>query len=170
MTIKSRQIMTVLVVISHIIKSGVAPMLDAKKCAMKILNALGMSGLVKNQLNLGVISSMRWSTVSQSVPVNVEDHSEELVTLHGNKTEPILMTQIYESLVNEEFRRIRILLILLYKPNKILEAIAFKNFIRTERMSNLPKICFHQFALLFKLIFRTSVTEYSTINILKVLI
>ena len=76
-------------------------MLDAKKCAMKILNALGMSGRGKNQLDLGVISSMRWSTVSQSVPVNAEDHSEELVTLHGNKTEPILITHRYESLINE---------------------------------------------------------------------
>ena len=86
--------MTVPVVISRTIKSGAALMLDAKKCAMKILNALDMSGLEKNQLNLGVISSMRWSTVSQSVPVNAEDYSRELVTLHGNKTEPIPMTQI----------------------------------------------------------------------------
>ena len=61
-------------------------MLDAKKCAIKILNASGMSGPVKNQLNLGVISSMRWSTVSKSVLVNAEDHSKELVTLDGNKT------------------------------------------------------------------------------------
>ena len=106
MTIKSRQTTTAQVVISRTIKSGAALMLDAKKCAMKILNALDMSGLVKNQLNLGVISSMRWSTVSQSVPVNAEGHSEELVTLHGNKTELIPMNQIYESLVNEEFPRI----------------------------------------------------------------
>ena len=109
--------MTVLAVISRTIKSGAALTLDAKKCAMKILNVLDMSGRGKNQLDLGVISSMRWSTVSQSVPVNAEDHSEELVTLHGNKSEPIPMNQIYESLVNEEFRRIHILLILLYKPN-----------------------------------------------------
>ena len=53
-------------VISHTIKFGEALMLDAKKCAIKILNASGMSGPVKNQLNLGVISSMRWSTVSKS--------------------------------------------------------------------------------------------------------
>ena len=72
--------------ISHTIKFGEVLMLDAKKFAIKILNALGMSGPVKNQLNLGVISSMRWSTVSKSVPVNAEDHSKELVTLDGNKT------------------------------------------------------------------------------------
>ena len=40
-----------------------------------------------------------------------------LITLHGNKTEPIPMTQIYESLVNEELPRIHTLLILLYKSN-----------------------------------------------------
>lgn len=89
-------------VISLTIKSGVALMPDARKCVMTILNALGMSGLVKNLLNLGVILSTRWSTVSQSVPVNAEDPSKEHVTLHGNKTELIPMTYTYESLVNEE--------------------------------------------------------------------
>ena len=60
-------------VISHTIKSGVAVMPDAKKCVTMTLNVSGMSGLVKNQLNLGVISSTKWSTVNQSAPVNAED-------------------------------------------------------------------------------------------------
>ena len=101
MTIKSRQTTIALVVTSHTIKSGVAVMPDAKKCVTMTLNASGMSGLVKNQLNLGVISSTKWSTVSQSAPVNAEDRSKEHVTLHGNKTEPILITHRYELLINE---------------------------------------------------------------------
>ena len=79
------------------------------------------------------------------------------------------MIQIYESLVNVEFPRIHILLILLYKLNTFvviwlpvvylsselkqsnmnLEAIAFKNLIRNKRRINLPKIRFRQFKLLF---------------------
>ena len=77
-------------VISLTIKSGGALTPDARKCATMTLTVLAMSGLVKNQPNLGVILKIRWSTVSQSVLVNAEVASREHATLHGNKTEPIL--------------------------------------------------------------------------------
>ena len=52
--------MTALVVISHTIKSGVELTPDVKNCVMMTLNALAMSGLGKNQINLGAILSTRW--------------------------------------------------------------------------------------------------------------